>query len=380
MKRPVLVEGPIDSLFLFINCFSLKRTVGLYGPDMTAELRRKRGMEMFRNQRRLLGYLLPFALAAVCLVSSEASAQQRRNRDRENFVNSPTSLTLASDTSVVTGCSEGNGPRVRLNARASSPGGSPIRYRWTTNGGRIIGDGPSVVWDLSSVTSGYYKASLQIETGGNVGECEAFASTNVLVNPCPPPRPVCPSVQVSCPPYVAIDQPLTFTSNVTGGTNVGTPIYNWTVSAGTIIEGQGTPTIKVDTTGLAGQTVRATLTMGGYPLDCSDSCSVQIPIPEAKCRKFDEFPDISRNDEKARLDNFGIELQNDPTSTAYVIVSPGRSSKSGEVQRHTTRIVEYLVNSRGIDARRIVTLVGPAKDELLVELWACPQGATPPNP
>jgi len=335
---------------------------------------------MFRNQRRLLGYLLPFALAAVCLVPREASAQLRRVGDRENFIKSSPSLSLTSDTSVVMGCTEGNGPRVRLNARAISPGGFPIRYHWTTNGGRIVGDGPSVVWDLSSVTSGYYKTSLQIETGGNEEECEAFASTNVLVNPCPPPKPVCPSVQVSCPPYVAIDRPLTFTSNVTGGTNVGTAIYNWTVSAGTIIEGQGTPTIKVDTTGLAGQTVRATLSMGGYPLDCSDSCAVQIPIPEVRCRKFDEFPDISRNDEKARLDNFGIELQTDPTSTAYVVVSPGRSSRSSDVQRHTTRIVEYLVNSRGIDARRIVTLVGPAKDELLVDLWVCPQGATPPNP
>jgi len=337
-------------------------------------------MEMFRNQRRLLGYLLPFALAAVCLIPGETSAQPRRDRDRETFINSSPSLSLTSDTSVVTGCSEGNGPRVRLNARASTPGGFPIRYHWTTNGGRIVGDGPSVVWDLSSVTSGYYKTSLQIETGGNEELCEAFASTNVLVNPCPPPKSVCPSVQVSCPQYVTIDQPLTFTSNVTGGTNVGTAIYNWIVSAGTIIEGQGTPTIKVDTTGLAGQTVRATLSMGGYPLDCSDSCAVQIPIPEAKCRKFDEFPNISRNDEKARLDNFVIELQNDPTSTAYVAVSPGRSNKSSDVQRHTTRIVEYLVNSRGIDARRIVTLVGQAKDELFVELWVCPQGATPRNP
>jgi hypothetical protein len=106
---------------------------------------------------------------------------------------------------------------------------------------------------------------------------------------------------------------------------------------------------------------------------------VQIPIPEAKCRKFDEFPDISRNDEKARLDNLGIELQNDPTSTAYIIVSPGRSKKPGEVQRRATRIAEYLVNSRRIDARRIVAVVGSPREELLVELWVCPQGATPPN-
>jgi hypothetical protein len=202
----------------------------------------------------------------------------------------------------------------------------------------------------------------------------------VLVNPCPVVRPVCPAIEIVCPTNIAIDQPLTFTSNITGGTPSGNPVYNWTVSAGSIISGQGTNTIKVDTTGLAGQTVRATLSVDGYTLGCSADCAITIPLPKLTSRKFDEFPDISRNDEKARLDNFGIELQNDPTATAYVIVYPGRKSKRGDVQYHTTRIIDYLVNSRGLDQRRIVTLVGPVRDELYVELWITPQGATPPTP
>jgi hypothetical protein len=103
-------------------------------------------------------------------------------------------------------------------------------------------------------------------------------------------------------------------------------------------------------------------------------------LPKLSSRRFDEFPDISRNDEKARLDNFGIELQNDPTATAYVIVYPARSGKRGDVQYHAGRIVDYLVNTRNLDQHRIVTLVGPARDELFVELWITPQGATPPNP
>ena len=105
-----------------------------------------------------------------------------------------------------------------------------------------------------------------------------------------------------------------------------------------------------------------------------------MPLPPLTISKFDEFGDISRNDEKARLDNYGIALQNDPKATAYVIVYPGRYSKKGEVQHHANRIVEYLVHSRGLDKSRIVTLVGPARNELFVELWITPQGATPPNP
>jgi recombinational DNA repair ATPase RecF len=63
-----------------------------------------------------------------------------------------------------------------------------------------------------------------------------------------------------------------------------------------------------------------------------------------------------------------------------VVVYPGKSGKRGEVQEHASRVVDYLVNSRGLDERRIVTLVGPARSELSVELWVTPQGATPPNP
>lgn len=372
------MERRSHSVFLFINYLSQFGQSG-FGQTGRKTLPQARN-EMLRTQDRLLGYILPFALAAFFLIPGQASAQYRKASDRETFINAPPSLSLTSDASVVSACTEGKTHRVNLNARASSPSGFPLRYRWSTSAGRIIGDGPAVVWDLTGVAPGYYKAFVKIETGNNDDGCEAFSSTNVLINPCPPPKPVCPHVQIICPQNVVLDQPLTFTSNVAGGTNVGTPIYNWTVSAGTIIEGQGTPIIKVDITGLAGQTVTASLSMGGYPIDCSDSCSVQIPVPKAKCRKFDEFPDISRNDEKARLDNFGIELQNDPTSTAYVIVSPGRSTKPGDVQRRATRIVEYLVNSRGIDAHRIVTLVGPARDEMIVELWACPQGVTPQTP
>jgi hypothetical protein len=331
---------------------------------------------MFRSQRQQIGYLLLIALAAFFSLSESASGQQSKPPAQYT----PPTLSLSSDTSVVSTCA-GSASQVKLNARASSPNGNPIRYAWTTTGGRITGDGPVVTWDLAGVAPGVYRASIEIATGIVEGECQAFTSTSVVVKACPPIiQPSCPNVEIACPTNIALDQPLTFSAKVSGGTPVISPIYNWTISAGTILEGQGTSVITVDTKGLAGQTIKATLSMGGHTLDCSASCTVSIPIPEAKCRRFDEFPDITRNDEKARLDNYAVALQNDPTSTAYVVVYPGRGGKRGDVQMHRTRIVDYLVNSRGIDAHRVVTLVGGTRDELMVELWTCPQGATPPNP
>jgi len=332
---------------------------------------------MFRNYPRLIGYLAPIALVA--FMSSGLTIAQKTKV--VSSVNAPLSLSLTADSNVVKACDAGGAPQVKLTANAVSPGGYPIKYRWTTTAGTISGEGPVVTWNLAGLAPGYHKASLDIQSIGSEGACQAFSSVTVLVNPCVAVKPVCPAIEIVCPTYTGVDQPLTFSSRLAGGVPANAnPVYNWTVSAGSIISGQGSDTIKVDTTGLAGQTVRASLSVGGYNLDCAADCAVSIPVPKLNSRKFDEFPDISRNDEKARLDNFGIELQNDPTSTAYVIVYPGRSGKRDEVQHHAGRIVEYLVNSRGLDKSRIVTLVGPARDALQVELWLTPQGATPPNP
>jgi len=328
---------------------------------------------MLRHDRRLIGLFLPIALVGFFAFATAASAQKVR---RDTTALTPPNLSLTAEPRVITVC-EGAGPAiVHLNARVTS--NNPIRYRWTSNAGRIVGDGATVTWDLSGLQPGYYWSYVDIDTGSGDEACQAFSSTAVLVNRCPPPPPTCPNVAIECPDRVVLGEPLTFRSSISGGSPNVAPTYNWTVSAGRITDGQGTGTIHVDTTGLAGQSVTATLSMGGYNLECSATCTVQFPVP-VECKKFDEFPAIAYNDEKARLDNYAIELQNDPTATAYVIVYPGQRGRPGEVQKHTTRIVDYLVNSRGINGQRIITLVGPSREELLVELWLCPQGAKPPG-
>jgi hypothetical protein len=333
---------------------------------------------MFRDQYpRLKGYVAPIALV-VFLSAASVFAQKVQVVPASS---APLSLSLTSDANIVRACDNGGAPQVTLTAKAVSPSGNQIRYKWTTSDGTIIGEGPVVTWNLAGLKPGYHKASLDIQTVGTGEACQAFSSVSVLVNPCVEVRPVCPAIEISCPTNIAIDQPLTFSSRYSGGVPANvTPVYNWTVSAGTIITGQGTDTITVDTKGLAGQTVRASLSMGGYNLECAADCAVTIPLPKRESLKFDDYLNIARNDEKARLDNFAIALQNDPTATGYVIVYPGRTSKRAEVQDQFGRVIDYLVNSRQIDKSRIRTIEGPKRDQLSKELWVTPQGATPPNP
>jgi hypothetical protein len=100
-----------------------------------------------------------------------------------------------------------------------------------------------------------------------------------------------------------------------------------------------------------------------------------VTTPPALAQKFDEYGNIRFNDEKARLDNYAIQLQNQPGAQGYIIAY---GSCAGEAQARADRAKDYLVNTRGIDAGRIVTMDGGCRSDLSVELWIVPSGATPP--
>jgi PKD domain len=306
------------------------------------------------------------------------------------FPNQPPTVSLTAASSTITLPANCNPPQlpdpsctataatVALSANATDPDGDTLLYTWSTTGGRVSGDGANATLDLSGVSPGTYTVTVEVDDGCG---CVAFTSTNITVNACncvTPTPPPCPTVTVSCPDTVTPGTPVTFTANVSGGDATVTPTFNWTVSAGTITSGQGTSSITVDTANVTGN-ITATVTVGGYPASCnlSSSCTTGAP-PVRTARKVDEYGNIRFNDEKARLDNFAIELQNDPTSQGYLICYGGRKGRAGEAQARCDRAKNYLTTTRGIDASRIVTVDGGYRENLTVELWVVPSGATPP--
>ena len=272
------------------------------------------------------------------------------------------------------------GNEVTLVAEATDANNDQLLYTWSVTGGRLSGEGRQVTWDLSGVQNGTYTATVEVNDG-NMGK--ANGSATVTVAECPdcvaPPKP-CPAVSVSCPSDVELNQPITFTASVTGGETGATYTYNWSVSAGTISSGQGTSTITVDTTGVAGGTsVTATVNLGGADPSCTGttaSCTSQIKPPPQRPEKFDEYGNIRFNDEKARLDNYAIRLQQAPTDAATIIVY---GSCAGEAQQRGDRAKDYLVNTRGIEAGRITVVDGGCRADLTVQLWIVPSGAPAPE-
>ena len=270
--------------------------------------------------------------------------------------------------------------QVQLSAQATDPDGDTLLYTYSTTGGRITGDGPNATLDMTGAQPGTYTVTVEVDDGCG---CVAFTTTTVTVETCPcvAKPPVCPTVRVTCPDTVTVGSPITFTAEVSSGDPAVTATFNWSVSAGTISSGQGTSSITVDTAGLEGQSVTATVNVGGYAADCSGqataTCTTSIPRVET-ARKLDEYGNVRFNDEKARLDNFAIALQNEPNAQGHIIAYGGRRGRAGEAQARADRAKDYLVNQRGIAADRIVTLDGGYREDLTVELWIVPQGATAP--
>ncbi|HET8781611.1 MAG TPA: hypothetical protein VFM63_04310 [Pyrinomonadaceae bacterium] len=213
----------------------------------------------------------------------------------------------------------------------------------------------------------------------------------VVVNyrPLPPlPKSPCPyPVSVSAPQTVNEGEIITFAADVTYGGDNGLK-HAWTVNptAAKVISGAGTPTITVDTTGLGGQRVIATLvvTDGSSDPSCRQSAQsvavVTAPKKEAiVAREFDECNNCTFDDQKARLDNLAVELQNDPSTRAYIIAYGGRNSPIAQVEVLMKRARDYIVEQRGIDASRLVMINGGFREGDSVELWIVPAGAEAPR-
>jgi hypothetical protein len=261
----------------------------------------------------------------------------------------------------------------------TNPGGFPLHID-----GKPEGD-TSTTGRVIELSPGKHNLEILLPNGGRwVRDFDVEQGRKLCVNvnyhpkkytitksPCPYP------VNISAPVSVNDGDLVTFTSDVAYSGSAALN-YTWTVSPSEarIVSGAGTSTITVDSTGLGSQRVTATLSVddGSGDAMCRQraQASTEVvakkpPVPE--CKAFDQFQSVAFDDDKARLDNLAIELQGAPDSQAYIIVYAGRTSRAGQADMLGKRSVDYLVNQRGVDARR-----------MLVEIWICPPGAKTPQP
>jgi hypothetical protein len=119
----------------------------------------------------------------------------------------------------------------------------------------------------------------------------------------------------------------------------------------------------------------------GLLLAAASVCAQGRSAGGPQARKVDEFGRLHGCSGGARLDNFAIELTNEPGSKGYIVAHDSANKLRGTAHVWGTYFLSYFLEIRGIEESRFV-LVDAADvsgDELQMELWLVPEGAEPPT-
>jgi hypothetical protein len=255
-------------------------------------------------------------------------------------------------------------------------------FRWTVSVGKIVkGQGTSsitVSTDTEDAVGALVAATVElVGLSGFKSDCKESAQASVGVAICC--LPPCPTISIQCPTDLPqMGSPMTVSVNVSGGDRNAEARYKWEVSAGTIIAGQGTPMITVDTSGLGGNNaVTATVEVDGFPPECDrkQSCTVIFESYMPPPRKFDSYGDISSANEDERLAQFAEALRGEPGALGYIFYYGPRG-----VYERLSRALEFLKSQPGLDPGRIIAVKRSLSEKFEVELWIRPTGAPEPQP
>ncbi len=301
-----------------------------------------------------------------------------------------TNLAL-SQTIVTIPCGPNEVPRegttcnsdmtTNVTTTAVDPENDVLTYNYTVSGGRIVGQGANVSWDLTGVNPGTYTITSGVDDG--CGVCGQTQTKTITVEKCDcvvpvAPACVCPTISVTGPSSVTkAGDTMTFTANANGGTETDIT-YNWTVSQGTIVSGQGTPVITVQTdASMAGGNVTAMVTVGGS-CNCTDNTAQEIAgiAQPLTSTLIDTFGNVPNDDIKARLDNFNIQLSNDPSAQGYII----NYGSARDIARRE-KVIRDAINFRKYDATRYTFVRGGDRGNgVETQFYLVPTGVQPPVP
>jgi hypothetical protein len=330
----------------------------------------------FRTSNDPHGYIAQFTIGRRNSRSSEAGVVPKAVADVTALDVEDTMVTLPCANGQKGECSDKSALGVKTTA--TNPDNDQLLYNYTVSGGRIVGNGSNVSWDLSGAKPGTYTITSAVDNGcGLCGKTQTKTVTVKECEKCTPPCD-CPTLSVSGPTSVKEKEMMTFTANASGVDK-----YNWTVSAGTIKEGQGTSVISVDTSDVAcGTSVTATAEMMGGSNICTDcrttssaTSEITCPLPPVKATKLNEQGPAVADDIKNSLQNIRDgEFSSDPTATLYIL-NTGSAKERAKRNAVLNKSIDFL----GMDRSRIVIKDNGGSGAINTEYWIVPAGAEPPQ-
>ena len=102
-----------------------------------------------------------------------------------------------------------------------------------------------------------------------------------------------------------------------------------------------------------------------------------IPGKDFILDPFDNYGEVSWENETARLDNFAVALEQSPSLIGYIIVYAGKDACFGDAQRRGLRAKNYLVGYRHIAWDRVIWKDAGYLEEPYVMLYGQVRGQVP---
>jgi hypothetical protein len=226
-----------------------------------------------------------FVFASSGLLSKSAASRHRTivPAPTATPANDSESLLDLSVKEIVIPCppgyaTRGNCPEDQL-INVKTHGINPLErkniYKYKVTGGRVLGGGKDVRWDLTNTRPGTYQMTVSVSDGKNTRE----ATETITVRECDCGGDCfCPTISVSGNQNTGNDEVISFTIDITGGTAAGDITRNWTVSQGEIISGQGTAAIAVKIDEKMKGEVKASVEVGGLCAACLKTASATVRI------------------------------------------------------------------------------------------------------
>jgi len=181
----------------------------------------------------------------------------------------------------------------------------------------------------------------------------------------------CPRVEVICARKECYSSPFYFKAQISDGAPNQKVSYQWSITSGRIVNGQGTSSIKAVAND--SHSITATVEVQGLPAECGQaiaSLSV-ITEPAPPVEEIDEFGSLPLETIKSRLDKLAYQLRSRPGARGYIL-SSGKWSLSGRAQK-------YLLTEHGLESGRVVYVQRKTKRPLMIRLYIVPAGANPPG-
>ncbi|MEO6334906.1 MAG: hypothetical protein ABIO91_07990 [Pyrinomonadaceae bacterium] len=189
----------------------------------------------------------------------------------------------------------------------------------------------------------------------------------------------CPSFSVNGPAGMVSEGEIA-TYSVAGGLPPETPLtiqYLWSVSAGTIVRGQGTTAIEVRQ---PNELLTVTVEVSGLPQGCPHTASETAPwVSAPDAVKVGVIRSLEKGRYEKEVATFVKELEENPNNQGYIFFDHKEKATKTAMARKEKIMIDALARLWGGFDRSRITIVRWNQGSDIVELWLIPPGAENPT-